>query len=81
MRPIAILGFKKDSTPTTTDDRGFTMLHQLALSGATGCVKLLLKHGADPNVRAKNGLTPLQLAKSLGWKQTIAVLEAGGASS
>lgn len=70
---------KEDPTAiTTTDDRGFTMLHQLALAGATGCVELLLKHGADPNGRAKNGLTPLQLAKSLGWKQTIAVLEACG---
>ena len=54
---------KEDPTAVkTTDDRGFTMLHQLALAGATGCVELLLKHGADVNARAKNGSTPLQLA-------------------
>lgn len=67
---------KEDPTAiTTTDDRGFTMLHQLALAGATGCVQILLSHGADRNLQAKNGMTPLQLAKSLGWKRTVAVLE------
>lgn len=61
------------------DDRGFTNLHSLSLAGTHSGVKILLKHGANPNAVTKNGMTPLRLAKSLGWIRVIQVLEQAGA--
>lgn len=67
---------KKDpANITTADDKGFTMLHQLALAGAAKGVAILLRHGANPKAVAKNGMTPVMLAKALGWKDVVAVLE------
>ena len=62
------------------DDRGYNFLHQLSLAGSLDGVDVCLKHGADPKKPAPNGMTPLALAKSLGWKRVMARLqEAGGA--
>lgn len=62
------------------DDLGFSMLHDLALAGSYHGVEVCLKHGADPNLRASNGLTPFALAKVFQWKRVMAQLEkAGGA--
>ncbi|MCC6512062.1 MAG: DUF2314 domain-containing protein, partial [Pirellulaceae bacterium] len=62
-----------------TDDQGFTLMHQMALAGtAIGC-EILLKHKANPSAVAHNGMTPLRLAKSLGWKQVVQLLEKHGA--
>ena len=58
----------------STDDVGWTFLHQLALAGSATHVDLLLKHGADPKARTNHGMTALQLARSLDWKNVIAVL-------
>jgi ankyrin repeat protein len=46
----------------------------LALAGSTSNVKILLEHGADPNAVTDNGMTPLQLAHSLGWEKVVALL-------
>ncbi len=71
---------KKDpSNATTTDDNGLTMLHQLALAGTAIGVQILLEHGADPNAKTNNGMTPLALAKVLGWKDVAEVLKKHGA--
>jgi len=62
------------------DDRGYNFLHQLSLAGSLDGVDVCLKHGADPNKRAPNGMTPFALAKCLGWKRVMARLQqAGGA--
>jgi ankyrin repeat protein len=37
-------------------------------------VKVLLAAGADPNAVTKHGMTPMQLAKSLGWDNVVALL-------
>ena len=58
----------------STDDKGFTVLHSLALAGAAKGVSILLEHGADPTQPAANGMTPAMLAKKLGWKQVQQVL-------
>lgn len=44
------------------DFTGCTALHVAAQHGQESCVQLLLLAGADPNVRDKNGLTPLYYA-------------------
>lgn len=58
----------------TADDEGWTFLHQLALAGSATHVDLLLKHGADPKAQTNHGMTALQLARSLDWKNVIAIL-------
>lgn len=61
------------------DDLGFTLLHQQTMAGTAIGVSILLKRGADPNAVTDNGLTPLQLANTLGWKQVAETLIAHGA--
>jgi uncharacterized protein YegJ (DUF2314 family) len=56
------------------DDKGWTFLHQLALAGSTACVKVLLEHGADKNVKTPQGQTPLDLARVFNWEPVIALL-------
>jgi uncharacterized protein YegJ (DUF2314 family) len=65
---------KDPSLVTATDDRGWTLLHQEALAGSAPTVKVLLAAGADPNAVTNHGMTPLQLAKSLGWENVVALL-------
>ncbi|MEO9595361.1 DUF2314 domain-containing protein [Rhodopirellula bahusiensis] len=60
-------------------DEGYTFLHQLALAGSLDGVDVCLKHGADPEKAAPNGMTPYTLAKSLGWKRVMARLQEAGA--
>jgi uncharacterized protein len=61
------------------DERGFTLLHQQALAGSSATVKILLECGADPNARTVHGMTPLQLARSLGWERVVSLLLNKGA--
>lgn len=43
-------------------------------------VRFLLQRGADPNIRNKRGVTPLQLATSLGFIEGVEELIKGGAN-
>jgi uncharacterized protein YegJ (DUF2314 family) len=65
---------KDPSLVSSTDDRGWTLLHQEALAGSAPTVKVLLDAGADPNAVTNDGRTPLQLAQSLGWEKVVALL-------
>ena len=60
---------------TYVGDDGVSTLHRMALAGATRMVELLLQHGADRDLRTPAGLTALDLAHSLGWSRTAAVLQ------
>ena len=48
-------------------DDGWTLLHQEALSGNLGVVKILLAFGADSSSRTPNGYTAAELAQKVGW--------------
>jgi uncharacterized protein YegJ (DUF2314 family) len=65
---------KDPSLVSAKDDRGWTFLHQEALAGSTATVKVLLEAGADSSAVTNHGMTPLQLAKSLGWDKVVALL-------
>lgn len=65
----------KDPTLVSSkDDRGWTFLHHEALAGNLATVKVLLEAGADPKSATNHGMTPLQLARSLGWDKVVALL-------
>ena len=55
------------SIASTIGDDGWTLLHQEALSGNLGVVKLLVSYGADCAVRTPNGYTAAELAQKIGW--------------
>lgn len=61
-----------------SDDRGWTFLHQQALAGSLATVQVLLDAGADVNALTEHGMTPLQLAKSLGWDKVAKLIASRG---
>lgn len=61
---------------TEADERGFTLLHELALAGDASGVKVLLSGGAARDARTKRGLTPRDLAAVFDWTRVIALLDA-----
>jgi uncharacterized protein len=50
-----------------TLNEGSTPLMRAAKNGDSATIRLLLDHGADPNIRAKNGTTALMFAAGLGF--------------
>ncbi len=67
---------KDPSFLTSTDENGWTILHQEALAGSAPTVKVLLDAGADRHAKTSTGLTPLDLAKTLHWQSVINLLTA-----
>lgn len=67
---------KQPALLSSKNDRGWTFLHQEALAGNAATVKVLLQAGADRNAKTREGMTPLALAKSLGWEKVITLLQA-----
>ncbi|KAG9396399.1 Ankyrin repeats (3 copies) [Carpediemonas membranifera] len=63
----------------TVDGNGRSALFFAAAFGHTNCVKLLLDHGSDPDVQAKDGWTPLIAATVEGFSDVVRVLLVGGA--
>ena len=49
------------------DDRKRTPLHLAAVQGNLKAAKMLLKHGARKDLKDENGMTPLDVAKSLSY--------------
>ena len=79
---VARLLLEKGATPNPPDDLGYSPLMHAVLTEASSLdvVKLLLEHGADAKVKAKDGLTALAFAKRKGWTEVIALLTAAGAT-
>jgi ankyrin repeat protein len=59
---------------------GDTGLHIVVQRQDIVWVGFLLQRGADPNIRNKRGVTPLQLATSLGFVAAVEELISGGAN-
>jgi ankyrin repeat protein len=58
---------------------GYTPLFMAAKRGSPETVDVLLKGGADPNLKAIDGLTPLMLAAMSGSRDTVRLLIEKGA--
>lgn len=61
----------------TTGDTG---LHIVVARSDTLWVRFLLQRGADPNIRNKKGMTPLQLATAMGFTDGVEELIKKGAT-
>ncbi|MEZ4447000.1 MAG: ankyrin repeat domain-containing protein [Polyangiaceae bacterium] len=77
---------RRGAAPTFVDEgHGETPLHRGAASADCGeIVRLLLEAGADPNVRDKYGMTPLDRLDGLTQEHVVAatrLVEAGGVSA
>ena len=59
---------------------GDTGLHVVVARSDVLWVRFLLQRGADANIRNRRGVTPLQLATSLGFTDGVEALIKGGAS-
>lgn len=59
---------------------GDTGLHIVIARSDAVWTRFLLQRGADPNIRNKRGVTPLQLATSLGFTDGVEALIKGGAN-
>jgi hypothetical protein len=81
MAPKLLASLAKDpSLAQQKDERGWTLLHKQSLAGSAATVKVLLDAGADPSARTNDGMTPLQLAKTLRWENVAALLLERGAT-
>jgi ankyrin repeat protein len=57
---------------------GYTPLHDAVWANYPEGAKLLLAAGADVNIKNKDGLTALELARKNGKKELVAILEQAG---
>ena len=52
-------------------EEGATPFLRAAQSGDMTLLKLLLDHGADPNINTDTGVTPLMVASGIGWVEGV----------
>lgn len=70
-----LLHLSKNTSLNQGDNHGLTPLHFACQLSCDRCALILLEAGANPNVKALGGLTPLYVAKKIGTKNMIALLE------
>ena len=63
------------------EETGMTPLHYAVIGFQKGAVALLLSMGANPNVKDKDGRTPLEMAEIMGNKEIIDLLRKQGGKS
>jgi ankyrin repeat protein len=64
---------------STTQHEGKTALMQASLGGYTDIVAYLIEKGANPNLKDKNGITPLYCAAQGGNLEVLKLLTSAGA--
>jgi uncharacterized protein YegJ (DUF2314 family) len=63
------------SIATSTDERGWTLLHSEAMAGNFGVVKLLVHYGASVDAKTPNGQDAAELARGIGWDEIAKYLD------
>jgi ankyrin repeat protein len=63
------------ASPNTVQQGGATPLHEAAFRGNASLVRLLLRHGADPDARDSEGKRPVDLARDRGLDAVAALLD------
>lgn len=63
------------SVVQSVDKNGWPILHQEAMAGNLGLVKLLVKYGADVDARTPDGRTASELARGIGWPEVAKFLD------
>ncbi len=66
---------KDQSIANTMFEDGWTLLHQEAMAGNLGIVKLLISHGADVSALTPNGYTAALVARKIGWSEIAEYIE------
>jgi ankyrin repeat protein len=61
------LPYRGGLNPTWLEEVGATPFYRAAASGDIEVMRLLLERGADPDVTASDGSTPLMAAAGVGW--------------
>jgi ankyrin repeat protein len=61
------LWYRSSGDHSWVDTAGATAFWRAAQSSDVNAMRLLVKHGADPDLPASNGTTPLMVAAGIGW--------------
>ena len=69
------LAIAKGAYVNYQDEKGGTALHWAVFYGHKEIVRLLLMQGADPLIRDKNGITPVDVAKINRKREVLKILE------
>lgn len=67
------------SLDTPDPDGGNALSEACSIRGSSAIIKILLRHGADPNFRTGGGMTPLMYAADAGDKHVCRLLLKAGA--
>ena len=63
--------FRTVFTSQWVHEDGATAFWRASQSSDLAVMKLLLEHGADPNIATNIGVTPLQVAAGIGWVEGV----------
>ena len=66
-RPLGASSDEPEGDLSWVNFIGQTPFLRAAMSGDTTTMKLLLAHGADPNIATEEGTTPLMAAAGINW--------------